>query len=333
MVLLQSIAAVAAASRLLDGHQPAGSRRLGANEVARLNAVTALYRSLDYEWGGGLLYDHVARFAESTSALLNQSYADTLAPSLFTAVAAARQLAGWTAFDSCRYADAQRHFLSAERAAVAGGDLLLAARVRYCQARQFQHLRHNQDALDTLHLAQDQLDSAGTPAVNAMLHGAEAASLAALGDAQAAQAALGAARDEFDRIEPAREPEWMRFYDQGELLAQYGRVYRDFARQDGKHGRVAVRWVAEALPAYGAQNVRSTVLSDVSLSSALFLADEPEQGLAVGLRAIERAKQLASPRILDRIRNLRRDLGRRKIRPEIAAFAHDLGSVGPAMTP
>src|SRR5947207_1337399 len=255
--LLDSIASVAGASGLLAGHQPASSRQIGANDVARLNAVTALYRSVDYEWGGGVLYEYVARFAEATSALLDQPYADRLAPSLMTGVAAARQLAGWTAFDCCRYSDAQRHFLSAERAAVAAGDLLLAARIRYCQARQYQHVRHNQDALDSLRLAQHQLGNAGTPAVNAMLRGAEAASLAALGDMPAALAALGAARDSFERIDAAGEPDWMRFYDQGELLAQYGRVYRDFAREDAAHGAMAVRWVVEALPAYGAQNVRS----------------------------------------------------------------------------
>ena len=121
----------------------------------------------------------------------------------------------------------------------------------------------------------------------------------------------------------------MRFYDQGELLAQYGRVYRDFAREDAAHGAMAVRWVVEALPAYGAQNVRSTVLSEVSLCSALFLADEPEEGLAVGRRAIERAKGLRSPRIYDRIRNLRRDLVGHRELPAVAAFAHELTLAGP----
>src|SRR5262249_47445435 len=163
-----------------------------------------------------------------------------------------------------------------------------------------------------------------------MLYGAEAASLATLGDGPAAKATLGAARDDFGRINATREPEWMRFYDQGELLAQYGRVYRDFAREDGKHGRTAVQWVIEALPAYSPQNVRSTVLSEVSLCSALFLAEEPEEGLAIGRRAIERAKGLSSPRILDRIHNVRRDLVRHKALPDVAAFAHDLAAIGPA---
>jgi transcriptional regulator with XRE-family HTH domain len=326
--LLEGIAGVAAASGLLDGHQPAGTRRLGANDVARLNAVTALYRSVDYEWGGGLLYDHVARFAESTSALVDQLYADTLTPALLSAVAAARQLAGWTAFDSCQYSDAQRHFLSAERAAVAADDVLLAAMIRDCRARQFQHLRHNQDALDTLRLARDQLGSRATPAVSALLYGTEAASLAALGDRPAACAALGNARDEFDRIKVTREPEWMRFYNQGELFAQYGRVYRDLARVDRKHGPAAVHWVTEAISAFGPQNARSTILNEVGLCSALFLAGLPQNAIGVGALVIEHARQLTSHRIFDRIRNIRRDLSDHRSAPDVEDFRHALAAVG-----
>lgn len=324
--LLRGVAMVAAASGLLGGSGWARTRRLGSTDVARLNAVTTLYRSMDYEFGGGMLVPDVNRFAESASALLDLSYPDSLAPTLLAAIASARQLAGWANFDSGRHSDAQRHFLSAERIAVAAGDVPLAARVRYCQARQFQHLRHNRDALDTLRLARDQLGAAATLAVSAMIYGAcaEAASRAALGDRDSALGALGTARDEFDRVNPDQEPEWMRFYDQGEVLAQYGRVYRDLARVDPRHGRLAVRWVTEAIGAFGAQNVRSTVLNEVGLCSALFLADEPEQALTVGKRVRDQATQLTSRRIIDRIANLHRDLGRHQGLPGVAEFARSL---------
>src|SRR5262249_9530519 len=159
----------AVASGLLVRNDRGPSRRLGVGDVVRLDAVTALYRSIDYECGGGMLYTEVARFAESASALLDHSYADSLRPTLLAAVAGARQLAGWTAFDAGLHSDAQRHWLSAERAAVRANDLRLTARIRYCQARQFQHLRHNRDALDTLRLARDHLAAGSTPAISAML--------------------------------------------------------------------------------------------------------------------------------------------------------------------
>jgi hypothetical protein len=321
--LLCGIATVAAASGLFGGHVQSRARRVGVTDVARLNALTTLYRSMDYEFGGGMLVTDVGRFAESASALLDLSYSDAVAPTLLTAIASASQLAGWTAFDAGRHSDAQRHFLSAERAAVGAGDTLLAARVRYCQARQLQHLRHNRDALDTLRLARDQLGAA-TPAVSAMIYGAEAASRAAIGDRDGALTALGNANDAFARLKAGHEPDWMSFFDHGEVLAQHGRVYRDLARTDRRHGPAAVRWVTEAINAFGPQNVRSTILNEVGLCSALFLADEPEHAVAVGRRLHQHATTVKSQRIADRMANLRRDLGRHSSRPDVNEFARGL---------
>lgn len=329
--LLGGVAGLVAALGLF-GRGPHGDRnaRIGGSDVARLNAVVALYRSMDYESGGGVLRVEAGRFAEAASSLANRPCNDAIKPALLAAIANARQLAGWAAFDTGHHSDAQRHWLSAERTAVAASDLRLAARVRYCQARQFQHLHHNGDALDTLRLAHDHLAGRATPAINAMLHGAEAASLAARGDRQEALTALGAATDAFDRIDPDREPEWMRFYDRGELLAQYGRVHRDLARANERHGKAAVRWVSEAIAAFGPQNVRSTVLNEVGLCSGLFLAGEPQEAVTVGTRAIQHSNQLTSQRVHDRIRNLRRDMHRYATDPQVAEFSRALSTAGPA---
>ncbi|MEU2612147.1 XRE family transcriptional regulator [Micromonospora sp. NPDC007271] len=327
--MLAGIAAVAVGAGLLGSVAVRSPRRLGSADIVRLNAVLELYRSVDYECGGGLLYREVDRFAQSVYSLLDWSHPEALAPPLVASVAAARQLAGWAALDAGLHDHAQRHFVAAERAALAADDKLLAARVRYCQARQLQHQRHNRDALATLQLARLQLSSAATPAVSAMLHGAEAASLAALGQRQDALTALGRSTDAFDRIVVDREPEWMRFYDRGELLAQYGRVYRDLARADNTYAPEAVRWVREAIAGFGPQNVRSTVLNEVGLCSAMFLAEEPQQAVALGCRVIEHARKLTSRRTVDRVRNLRRDLVKHRSVPEVAEFARTLAAFEP----
>jgi hypothetical protein len=328
--LLAGIAAVAVGAGLLGSDPLARSRRIGAADVIRLNAVLELYQSVDYEYGGGLLYQEVDRFAESVYGMLDWSHADKVAPGLVAAVAAARQLAGWTAMDAGRHADAHRHFVAAERAALTTDDPALTAKIRYCQARQLQHLRHNTDALATLQLARASLGATATPATTAMLYGAEAASLAALGDQQAALTALRAASDAFDRASSEREPTWMRFYGRGELLAQYGRVYRDLARRDAEQATEAVRWVREAIAALGGQNRRSTLLNEIGLCSALFLADEPQQALAVGARVLDKAEKLTSRRVLDRVRNLRRDLARHRHQSHVADFDHILIAMKPA---
>jgi tetratricopeptide (TPR) repeat protein len=320
--LLKSIAAVAAGSGLLALTPSTARRRVGAGDVARIEAVTVLYRSMDYECGGGLLCDEVGRLAEAASALLTHADAGAATTRLAAAVAAARQLAGWSAFDAGRHSDAARHWLSAERAALTAADQRLAARIRYCQARQFQHLHHNQDALDTLRLARDQLGEHATPALLATLLGAKAASLAALGDHPTATSALQQASVAFERIDPDREPDWMRFYDRGELLAQYGRVHRDLARHDPRHAEAAVAWTQAAIGAFARQNIRSTVLNEVGLCSALVLAGEPDRAVAVGASAIHHGRALTSVRIQDRIRNLTRDIPADTRRSDLADFRH-----------
>ncbi|WP_405426937.1 hypothetical protein [Micromonospora sp. NBC_00617] len=323
---MAGIAAVAAGAGLLGRSEVLQPRRIGTTDIARLNAVLELYRSVDRECGGGLLYREVARFAESVYLMLDWSHPFGITPHLVAAVAAARQLAGWTALDAGRHDDAQRHFVAGERAALTAGNVPLVAMIRYAQAKQLQHLRHNRDALAALQLTHAQLGSDATPAAKALLWGAEAASVAALGDHGTAVRTLGKASDQFERIDKEREPEWMGFYDRGELFAQYGRVYRDMARRDSRHASEAVRWGKDSIAAFGAANVRSTLLNEIGLCSALFLADEPEQALAVGARVLEQVEAMSSKRVIDRVVNLRRDLARHRTLPEVAAFSRALSA-------
>lgn len=330
--LLKAIATVATGYGLLGAPVARPYHRVGLADIHRINAVIGLYRTVDYEHGGGAVYPEVARFAEATSTLLTTADAGRWYPQLAAAVAGARHLAGWTAFDTGRHSDAGRHWLVAEHAALASGDLRIVARIRYCQARQFQHLAHNQDALATLRLTQAQLDTHATPALQAMLHGAEAASLAALGDHTAAAAALQLATERFDRSDPHREPEWMRFYDRGELLAQYGRVHRDRARGDARYADDAVNWTQRAINALDPQSTRSRVLNEVGLCSALALAGDTQQAIEVGAGVLAQSRQLTSRRVHDRIRNLTRDLPTHPRDSSITDFRHHLSQI-PGHTP
>jgi DNA-binding XRE family transcriptional regulator len=337
IALLQQIAGVVAASGL-SVDASCSSRRVAMTDVARLTAITSLYRSVDREWGGGLLQSQLAYLAECATLWLEpaETISGTIRRRLMSAVADVRLLAGWVAFDSGCYEDSQRHFLLAERAAVSGGDNLMAARVRYCQARQFQHRRHNVDALHTLQFARHSIERSSTPALKALLLGAEAASQAALGNCAAAIRCLEDASEAFSDIDPAREPEWMDFYDRGELLAQYGRVYRDLARHDRAGGRVgvmrkdpgyataAVDWVRQALAELGPANARSIMLNNVGLCSALMLANEPSQAIEAGSDLLTAARRTSSRRVVDRLLNLHRDFGPFHARSDVAEFGREL---------
>jgi hypothetical protein len=320
-MLLLGVATVAAALGL-RGSGTGPRRHIGRNDLSQVGAIISLYRSMDCEFGGGVLVDDVDQIAQSASGLLDHVVPDALLPELFTVLANARYLAAWTAFDATRHTDAQRHFMAAERYAMESGDRRLLAHVRYGQAKQLQHLRHNRDALHTLRLAHHHLDP--TPGVLAVLRGAEAASHAALGDAERAKRALGQSSDAFADVDPSKEPEWLDFLDEGELLAQYGRVFRDMARADHRHGDDAVHWVAEAITSFGTQNVRSTLLNQVGLCSAYFLADAPELALKAGHAAQELASTVTSKRVVERLANLRRDATDHLHHSDVADFVQSL---------
>jgi hypothetical protein len=162
-----------------------------------------------------------------------------------------------------------------------------------------------------------------------MLDGLEASSLADLGDHDGAARRLTTATDAFELIEPAREPAWMGFYDRGELLAQYGRVHRDMARHDRGNARQAVRWTTDAIGDLGPQKLRSTVLNEIGLCSALFIADVPEQAVDVGHALLAHAGQVNSARVVERIRNLRRDFGRHARDPRVRELSVALAGFGP----
>lgn len=309
-----------------DSSNRTSDRAVGLSDVSRIEALTVLWRAADYRIGGGALSAGADHFADAAASLLRGSYSQATGLALNRAVAGVRQLAGWMAFDAGYHANAQRHWIAAERSALAAGDLAFAARVRYSQARQLQHLHWNEDALATLRLAREQTSQAASPGLLSMLWGAEAASHAALGDFVEAKNALARAHELFGHIELENEPPWMHFFGEGELLAQYGRVYRDMARLDSRRfGAEAVEWVNRALPSFDSSHNRSYTLNLVGLSSAYLLADDTERGLQTARATLERASSLSSRRVWDRIGYLRRDFARHQISlPEVRELDHDI---------
>ena len=267
--------------RILGDHRPTGLR-IGGSDIARIRSIIELHKDLDHQYGGGLVHQSLEAFSTALTELVHQPCDVRLRSDLLIAVGELRVLTGWTAFDACRHFDAQRHFQAAERLAVAADCASFASFVRYCQARQLQHQRHNRDALDVLCLAQQAQADAGTPAAASMLAATIAPSLAALGDHKAATASLDEAQRHFDNIDPVTEPTWLGWLDEAELWAQYGRVYRDAARHDRKFGEQAVEWTSRAIGGFGQEMARSSALNQIALCSALFLAGEPNAALSIG---------------------------------------------------
>jgi hypothetical protein len=300
-----SLSALATALGITGSDDDGRRRQIGVTDVENLTAITSLYRNADRQAGGGVFVSDIDRVARSAADLLNHDVNSKIEATLFVALAEIRYLAGWTAFDAMHFNLASRHFAAAERFAGDAGDTQLLAYVRYGQAKQLQHQRDNREALQVLALSRRRLD--GTPALIATLRGTEAASFAALGNFDAARRALEDATQAHASIEPGNEPHRLAFRDLGEVYAQYSRVYRDWARRDPDQAPEAVRWTAAALTELGPASVRSAVLNRVGLVASYFLADDVDRALAEGAHVMRDASMISSPRVIDRIANLRRD--------------------------
>jgi transcriptional regulator with XRE-family HTH domain len=307
--------------------QMANQQNIGRADLARLGAVHDLYQSIDYQYGGGLVYEKLNLIADASAAMLDGSCHDRLRPSLVNTVAKLRLLAGWTAFDMCDHSSGQRHFAAAERLALRAENTSLLAYVHYCQARQLQHLTHNRDAVEVLRLAQQRLDQRSTPGTKAVLEATIAPSLAALGDRAGADAALAKATDAFERMNPADEPSWISWIDQAELAAQFGRVYRDFARQDRSFAEQAAGWTRRAIDGFDEGMQRSSALNQVGLCSAWFLAGEVDAALGIGARLLANADQVHSARIRERIVNLSRDAQMCAGRSDVDDFINEITTI------
>lgn len=295
---------------------------IGRADLTRLTAVHDLYQSLDYQYGGGLVSESLNRVADSAASLLECRFQESLRPEVFHTVAKIRLLAGWTAFDMCDHSGGQRHFAAAERLAVTIGDPQLAGFVRYRQARQLQHLRCNRDAVEVLRLAQEHLGSKATPGAKAMLGATAATSLAALGDHATALEELERAAGAFDGIDFESEPSWLGWRSHAELFAQYGRVYRDLARQDRAYSDLAVEWTQRAIEGFDDGMQRSSLLNEVGLCSAWFLAGDPERALEIGTRLSEELGQIQSNRVKDRVANVARDASAWRGRSDVDDFVY-----------
>lgn len=93
-----------------------------------------------------------------------------------------------------------------------------------------------------------------------------------------------------------------------------------------------MQWVSDAIDAFTPASglARNRLLNEIGLCSALFLAGEPEEAIAVAGRLIPSAEQMTSARVIDRIRGVRRDLADFATHPGVSEFADRLDGVAVA---
>jgi hypothetical protein len=205
---------------------------------------------------------------------------------------------------------AQKYFVIAAHAAREGGDRPRAGEALSRAARQMVHLGRPDDALDLMKLAKSGAGSESLPRTRAMLHTIEAWAQASKGQGQAMRRTLGEAEELFvsDKGD-VPPPSWMQMFDEADMHGMQALAFRTLAEHDPKAARIAQEHARQALRLRTEGHQRSQIFDYISLASACFIANDPEQADRYARLALISIGENSSHRTWDRLREMYRLTG------------------------
>jgi len=285
--------------------RPASGPRIGIPDVERFRATVDMFAQLDNRFGGGHARQSLIQYlAIDGERMLRGQYTDAVRRALFSAVAEATLLAAWMSYDSALHGLAQRYFIQALRLAQAGDDRLLAASILDAMSHQATFVGRFSEAANLARAARSGTQGLATPTLTAHFYVMEARALARLGDARACDLALSKAVQEFERRNVEDDPEWIRYFDDAELAAEFGHCFRDLGRpvDASVYANQCLGTIDDGVYA------RSDFFATMILADAYVGAGELEQAGEVALRALTLGEQLRSARCVSYLREFHQRL-------------------------
>ncbi|MFJ9638761.1 hypothetical protein [Streptomyces sp. NPDC101178] len=294
---------------------PAGFDRyeaapVGSEEIEALERSVEVFRAWDASHGGGLQRKAVVGQLNEVGGMLAYRHPDHLQRRLWGVAANLAVLAGWMSHDVGLEPTAQKYFVIAAHAAREGGDRPRAGEALSRAARQMVHLGRPDDALDLMKLAKSGSGEETLPRTQAMLRTIEAWAQAAMGKGQAMRRTLGEAEELFVSDEgdvPA--PSWMQMFDEADMRGMQALAFRTLAEHDPAAATIAQRHAKQALELRINGRQRSKIFDYISLASACFIANDPEQADRYARLALVSMGETSSHRTWDRLREMYRLTG------------------------
>ncbi|MEU8024197.1 helix-turn-helix domain-containing protein [Micromonospora haikouensis] len=293
-----------------------GRNTVGQPEIDTIRAMTATYRQLDNQYGGGHARDTVARYLhqEVTPLLTDGRYNHPTGQRLLSAAAELAQLAGWQAYDTAEHGIAQRYLTLALDFAHAAGDDGLGAEILAAMSHQATYLGYTATGLDLARAAGQTARRAGFPVLTAEAHVMEAHALAKANDERACAAALHQAEQALDRADRSSDPQWLSYFDEAYLSAKFGHCFHALGRN--AH---AERFAARSLRMDN-RYVRGRAFNLALLASVHAQQGEPDRACAIGAEALTLTAQLRSARAVRYLRDLQAQLAPHRRLPAVRHF-------------
>ncbi|KIR62661.1 MULTISPECIES: helix-turn-helix domain-containing protein [Micromonospora] len=293
-----------------------GRSAVGQPAIDTIRAMTATYRQLDNQYGGGHARDTVARYLhqEVTPLLTDGRYDHGTGQRLLSAAAELAQLAGWQAYDTAEHGIAQRYLTLALDFAHAAGDDGLGAEILAAMSHQATYLGHTATGLDLARAAGQTARRAGVPVLTAEAHVMEAHALAKANDERACAAALHQAEQALDRADRSSDPQWLSYFDEAYLSAKFGHCFLALGRNTH-----AERFAARSLRMDN-RYVRGKAFNLALLASVHAQQGEPDRACAIGAEALTLTAQLRSARAVRYLRDLQAQLAPHRRLPAVRHF-------------
>lgn len=280
---------------------------IGSQEIEELERSVEVFRAWDAARGGGLQRKAVVGQLNEVGGMLAYHHPSHLQRRLWGVAANLAVLAGWMSHDVGLEPTAQKYFIIAAHAAREGGDRPRAGEALSRAARQMVHIGRPDDALDLMKLAQSGSGERLQPRTKAMFHTIEAWAQASMGKGQAMRRTLGQAEDLFvsDRAS-TQAPDWMQTFKDEDLYGMHALAYRTLAEFDPAAAVHAQHYAEKALALRVDGRERSKIFDHLSMASACFIADDPEQADRYARLALMSMGSNSSRRTWDRLRQMYR---------------------------
>jgi len=211
---------------------PSGAGQMvGAGDLASVRATIEAFSSLDDAYGGGRARRALIQYLRTDlHAMLHARFADSLRPGLFSAAAEGTLLAAWMSYDAGIHGLAQRYFIQALKLADFADNQLLGGSILDAMSHQATYLGRSADAVNLARAARSGTRGVATHGVTAHFHAMEARALAVGGDAAGAGKALNSAVRVFEKRNPGTDPDWISYFNDAELSAEFSHCFRDLGR-------------------------------------------------------------------------------------------------------
>jgi transcriptional regulator with XRE-family HTH domain len=283
--------------------------RIGAAEVAQVRMVTAQFRSLDSQLGGGAALDAARAFAGWAQGMLIARQSEATARALQVAVADLHLLIGWIQHDAGTPAAARRHYLQALALAKEADDSVLAVETLCDLAWINIEGRRPREAVRLARLAATDPESI-YPGTLAELSVMEAYGRAQLGDEAGVRASLASATARLGEADPAAVPvnatRARHMLGAGGYAGRVARVYEELGRhaEHRRYAEVAIGHAYTALAAYDPTSRRRIVLDRIALASAQLRSGARDDGLRTARSVLTETETLRSTRALARLTDI-----------------------------